>query len=580
MDASHGIAALPRYKGRAVILKSKSKGGQELEASKWIKVFLFCLVLMTAVSVSAAGSGINFTCQAPYYLGKVRDTVTPGERIQMLFSVENRSSKDQVAAVTITLPAGFQPEPEYENWQIGQQGTQYDLYREVKLAGGYSQWFDLAAVQAAVSLEPGTYYLTVEVNDEIQQVPVKVAEGERVTTDAPVELEDIVLPLDREGRMDDRLDRNTLVLRDRSWDYYKNLLRGKGASNQEVEAIHPLAYLGLDIKNPARQQSLVLATIRLLDVNTQQPVTGLFTPGTTSEDHEAGAMGGHEDRLVALVALNGDMRQRIQLPVYADEQFVSSGGRYLLQVELTEKDKQLFIKTIPITIVKKDRKAAAVVGTASLILAAACLFGLRCLRQVLKAMKTRWLVTIALFGAAAFAVVNVPTTLLNDFFHIILGPFGFIVTGLFHGVFLYMMIVALVMLIPQPGVVALMTMIRMLLGMLAFGQVTPIGILVYGTHAFMLELLLTGSGTYRRIQSGHAVQRSSWQLMLLLAVICGFADSAATYINLQGMAFLYRLYYADWYIALILLLNGFAYTAVGAACGTLLGRRLSKVGGD
>uniref|UniRef100_UPI002FDB2D06 hypothetical protein n=1 Tax=Anaerospora hongkongensis TaxID=244830 RepID=UPI002FDB2D06 len=194
-----------------------------MKVSKWIKVFLFCLVLMTAVSVSAAGSGLNFTCQTPYYLGKVRDTVTPGERIQMLFSVENRSSKEQIAKVIITLPAGFQPEPEYENWQIGQQGTQYDLYREVKLAGGYSQWFDLAAVQAAVSLKPGTYYLTVAVNDEIQQVPVKVAEGERVTTDAPVELEDIVLPLDREGRMDDRLDRNTLVLRDRSWDYYKNL---------------------------------------------------------------------------------------------------------------------------------------------------------------------------------------------------------------------------------------------------------------------------------------------------------------------------------------------------------------------
>jgi hypothetical protein len=46
------------------------------------------------------------------------------------------------------------------------------------------------------------------------------------------------------------------------------------------------------------------------------------------------------------------------------------------------------------------------------------------------------------------------------------------------------------------------------------------------------------------------------------------------------MAFLYRMYYADWYIALILLMNGFVYTAIGAACGTLLGSRLSKVGGD
>jgi uncharacterized MAPEG superfamily protein len=143
-----------------------------------------------------------------------------------------------------------------------------------------------------------------------------------------------------------------------------------------------------------------------------------------------------------------------------------------------------------------------------------------------------------------------------------------------------MMIVALVMLIPYPGVVALMTIIRMLLGMLAFGQLSPIGFLSYGTHAFMLEVLLIGSGMYGRIQAGHAVQHVSFRQIIQLALICGIADSAATYINLQGMAFLYRLYYADWYIALILLMNGFVYTAIGAACGTLLGSRLSKVGGD
>lgn len=555
-----------------------------MEASRWNKKWLsavfFCVLFMCTATVTQASSEITFTCQAPYYLGKARDTVTPGERIQALFSIESRSAQDKAADIRISLPPGFLPEDEYENWQVGRQGEQYYLYRQIKLAGGYSQWFDLIAIQAAASLKEGTYNLTVTVDDTILQVPVNIAVGEGAVTDAPVELEDIVLPLDREGKMDDRLNRNTLVLRDRNWDYYKNLLRGKGASNQEVEAIHPLTHLGLDIKNTARQQRLVLATIQLLDVNTQQPVPGLFTPGTTSEDHEAGSMGGHDDRLVALIALNGDMRQRIQLPVYADEQLVSGGGRYLLQVELKDKKTPLLVKSIPITIIKKDRKAAAVVGIAVVILAAASLFALRRLRQVLKIMKTRWLVTIALFGAAAFAVVNVPATLLNDFFHILLGPFGFMVTGLFHGVFLYMMIVALVMLIPYPGVVALMTIIRMLLGMLAFGQLSPIGLLSYGTHAFMLEVLLIGSGMYGRIQAGHAVQHVSFRQIIQLALICGIADSAATYINLQGMAFLYRLYYADWYIALILLLNGFVYTAIGAACGTLLGSRLSKVGGD
>lgn len=193
-------------------------------------------------------------------------------------------------------------------------------------------------------------------------------------------------------------------------------------------------------------------------------------------------------------------------------------------------------------------------------------------------LKTRWLVTIALFGAAAFAVVNVPSTLLNDFFHILLGPFGFLITGLFSSIFLYMMVVALVILIPQPGVVALMTVVRMLLGMLAFGQISPIGLLSYGLHALLLELLIYGSGMYGWLQ-----QREDnpipWDKIALLAVSCAVADTIAAYVSLQAMAFLYRMYYAAWYIALVLLFNGFIYTIIGAACGTALGKRLARVGG-
>ncbi|MDF2929157.1 MAG: hypothetical protein K0Q75_1395 [Anaerospora sp.] len=208
--------------------------------TKWWSAVLFCVLFICMTTVTQASSELTFTCQAPYYLGKARDTVTPGERIQALFSIESRSTQDKAADIRVSLPPGFLPEEEYENWQVGRQGEQYYLYRQIKLAGGYSQWFDLIAIQAAASLKEGTYNLTVTVDDTVLQVPVNIAVGEGAVTDAPVELEDIVLPLDREGKMDDRLNRNTLVLRDRSWDYYKNLLRGKGASNQEVEAIHPL----------------------------------------------------------------------------------------------------------------------------------------------------------------------------------------------------------------------------------------------------------------------------------------------------------------------------------------------------
>ena len=61
---------------------------------------------------------------------------------------------------------------------------------------------------------------------------------------------------------------------------------------------------------------------------------------------------------------------------------------------------------------------------------------------------------------------------------------------------------------------------------------------------------------------------------------CAVADTVATYVTMQGMAVLYRLYFADWYIWMVMAVNGFLYTIIGAACGAVLGNRLSGVGSD
>lgn len=533
------------------------------------------LVLLTITG--QAQDGLSFSCQFPYYLGKARDSVTPGTQTTALFSIENRGAVDKEVVITISLPPGFSPVGHLENWEIKEQADQYFLIRKMLLPGGYSQWYDLLMLQVASDLVPGSYTATVTAGATTQQVPISVSTG---TGDAaaPIMLSGIVLPLDKDGKSDERMGRNVLVLRDRQWDYYKNLFTGKGASNQEIEAIHPVTHLGLDIVNPSGVQKLAVVTVHLLDAGTHQPVSGLFTPGATSEDVNGGALDGQKNYLEAFVALNGDSWQRLQIPVYADERDLT-GGDYILQAELKDGVKPPLVCEVPLTIVKKDSKALVVVSIAVLAVTAGLLVALRHLRQVLRVLKTRWLVTIALFGAAAFAVVNVPSTLLNDFFHILLGPFGFLVTGLFSSVFLYMMVVALVILIPRPGVVALMTVVRMLLGMLAFGQISPIGLLSYGVHALLLELLIYGSGMYGWLQKREE-QRIPLGKIALLAISCGVADTIATYVGLQAMAFLYRMYYAAWYIALVLVFNGFIYTVIGAACGTALGKQLARVGGD
>lgn len=533
------------------------------------------LVLLT-VTVQAR-TGVDFSCQIPYYLGKVRDSVTPGGQTAALFSIENRAAAGQTVAVTIDLPPGFSPAAAQENWQVRTEAGHYRLTRQTVMAGGYSQWYDLLPLQVAPELAPGTYTVTVTADEITKQVPVPVAAGPGEAA-KPAAIAGIVLPLDRNGKTDDRMGRNALVLRDRQWDYYKNILTGKGASNQEIEAIHPVTHLGVDIINPAGVQKLVVVSVHLLDSAGRQPVKGLFTPGSTNEDINGGAMGGQKDYLEAFTAINGDPSQRLQIPVYADERELT-GGEYILQAAVNDGVTPPLMWEERLTVVKKDNKALMIVSIASLTVLAGLLLALRRLRQVLAGLKTRWLVTIALFGAAAFAVVNVPSALLNDFFHILLGPFGILITGLFNGVLLYMMVVALVILIPRPGVVALMMVVRMLLGVVAFGQISPIILLSYGLQALLLEFLLSRSGLYGWLQQREE-NRMPWGRIVLLAVCCSMADTVSTYVGLQAMAFLYRMYYAAWYVGLILIFNGFIYTAIGAACGTSLGNRLARVGGD
>ncbi len=535
-------------------------------------------MLLVMLTVTAqARTGVDFSCQIPYYLGKVRDSVTPGGQTAALFSIENRAAAEQTVAIAIDLPPGFSPAAVQENWQVQTEAGHCRLTRTEVLAGGYSQWYDLLPLQVAPELAPGMYTATVTVDELTQQVPVPVAAGPG-EAGKPVTIAGIVLPLDRNGKTDDRMGRNALVLRDRQWDYYKNIVTGKGASNLEIEAIHPVTHLGVDIVNPAGVQKLVVVSVHLLAAGSRQPVKGLFTPGSTNEDINGGALGGQKDYLEAFTALNGDPSQRLQIPVYADERELT-GGEYMLQATVNDGITPPLMWEERITVVKKDNKALVIVSIAALTVVAGLLLAVRRLRQVLTGLKTRWLVTIALFGAAAFAAVNVPSTLLNDFFHILLGPFGVMITGLFNGVLLYMMVVALVILIPRPGVVALMTVVRMLLGMVAFGQISPIILLSYGLQALLLEVLLSRSGLYGWLQQREEDQMP-WNRIVLLAVCCGVADSVSAYVTLQAMAFLYRMYYAAWYVGLILVLNGFIYTAIGAACGTSLGNRLARVGGD
>ena len=536
-------------------------------------------VFLAFPCMAADSGGINVTLEIPYYLGVKQTTAAPGETIHAIFNLENKEMQEQEIPVEINLPPGISVSDRQENWTVVSSPAGDSLKRTVILPGGYGQWFDLLVLTLDEKLKDGPRRIGFQAGKINKEVLLAIAPPTNGVSprQAPV-FEQIVLPLDKDGKRDEKQSGGALVLRDRSLDYFKNVLRGKGASNLEIEAVHPITHMGLDFSNPAGQQKLMMVETELLDKNTRRHIPGLYTPGSNADSDGAGAMATNQERLTAFVALTGEPHQRLQLPIYADESLLTEGN-YLLRVTVEDGETQVWSKETPIVVVKKNMRGLMTLGIAVLMLLVFLVIIGKRLPFVLAGMKTRRLITIALFGTCAFAVVNVPSTLLNDFFHIFLGPFGFLITGMFSGVMLYMLTGALITLIPLHGVVSLMASIRLLLGMVAFGHMSPIVLLSYGVNAFLLELALAASGFTSSRQDAAPV-RFTFRRMVTLALACALADTVATYVMMQGMAVLYRLYYADWYIYMVMGINGFFYTMIGAGCGLLLGSRLSDVGSD
>ena len=68
--------------------------------------------------------------------------------------------------------------------------------------------------------------------------------------------------------------------------------------------------------------------------------------------------------------------------------------------------------------------------------------------------------------------------------------------------------------------------------------------------------------------------------MLFICLLMGVGDALVTFVNMEQMMFFYRLYYADWYLALYMLVNGLVYSSIGAWLGAKTGSKLQQVMGE
>ena len=110
---------------------------------------------------------------------------------------------------------------------------------------------------------------------------------------------------------------------------------------------------------------------------------------------------------------------------------------------------------------------------------------------------------------------------------------------------------------------------------LTLGSFHPVDLLYLGSAVCWLELWLWIAGCTR----GVAWRDTPGEVFARLSVGLGVANVCATATALVVSVVAYRLYFADWYVALILALPGFAYVVLGCALAVGFSAALRRVAG-
>jgi hypothetical protein len=187
--------------------------------------------------------------------------------------------------------------------------------------------------------------------------------------------------------------------------------------------------------------------------------------------------------------------------------------------------------------------------------------------------RTSDLVTISLFGTLDF-VLRTTAGLLASAFAAVLGPFAILVTGLLDDVLHISLLATLLTLLPRPGTASLAVILGWLLRGLVSGGFAPQDLIFLGSKVFLLEASLYLSGLTRRPEWRDGTGTARW---LRLSLGLAPAHALTTGLALVGHMVFFRLFLADWYIAMVMLLPGFIYVLIAAGFATRLSDSLRRV---
>jgi hypothetical protein len=517
------------------------------------RLFTVLLVIIMLFAIRAYALPVediaSLSVQIPYGLKEGKGLAVQNSSFQAYFSVESFYQGDLDIDLKLKFPEGFDiEEPEEYSFKLQ---TEYD------------NWYKFIKINIPENTSPGIYSIKTIVNISTggenfhieRESLVRVVSANELSQ--IIKINKVIIPISEEGD-ETQYQENSLVLKEKL-PILKKISGGNDPLFGVSDRFTPISYVGIEVENKGEENAVLLVSFEILDSNKN------FVPG-----FERPTMSGDEKLNFVPVNMKASSKEIITLPVYASEDIVL-GGDYISRstVKVFGSDFPASVKENPVKVIARNWTSVYITLFALVLTVAAFSLFLAKHDAIFRNFKTKYLVMISLFGTVAFATINVPMAFLWEISHAILGPFSSLFTGIFYEIVWYAIIVSLLLLIPRIGVISILIMVRFILNGVIFGNFSPVILLSYGFQVIALEAALYLTGITRGIKLE--------EKKVLLSFNLGVADALSSYVSFNLFIFLYRLFYADWYIIMNLTINGFVYTFMGVLLGITLGKKLRKV---
>lgn len=370
---------------------------------------------------------------------------------------------------------------------------------------------------------------------------------------AALHISALTMPVDEHGGALPAVRQNLLFI--------ENDSRQFGSGDGITSVMRPLGWQSVEIANTLPVAVPVIVSAAILDGDGAGIAEAFATPP---------GIPGQRVRGGATVPAGGTAT--VILPLFGEPERIAPGS-YQREVSLTlaGNDHILERRRAALEVERGGGLPLTVTIACALITIAASLCMVFGGPGLLAGFNTRQIILIGLFAAVSVVIVTAPAWVVTSMTMMLLGPMGFVVDGLFSVLLFFSLLSVLLSLVPKPGVCAALVGTRFLLGGLLLGTVTPVGAM----HAGITAVALEGALWLRRRLPRDPARAGDGMLDLTGILLLAAANTIVSWAGFQLSIVVFRMFYADWYLWLSVVLGGFVYAVLGAWLGRKIGRSLT-----